>query len=169
MQHLEKKNKQWKRNLHCLVILISGVSKSHFVLCHPSLLLAPCVRLALFSFPVNLGVDDEKTVPLFAFANYIKCASWRVWLCYGVDVFICVLGKSDCVHPHISTCVSVWMLRATCTSQHIWRWSKQKPAGHMSSCRCCSVLKCLKSSRCHYVSYDSYSQLCMSPFDWLQV
>lgn len=135
MQHLEK-IKPWGKNLQpCHLDLWSlFASISHCILCHPSLLWAPCV-LALHSSPVDLAID----VLLLLFLKKIVVirVSPCMWLFFGVDVFICVytLRKGDCVQPHISICVC--MLRAACTAQHIWRWSKQKLAGHMSSCRCC--------------------------------
>lgn len=97
---------------------------------------------------------------------FLKCHKTRELMhviVLAADVFVCLCIKEgwqcECTHEH--PCV-IWILRAACTSLNIWRWSKQKLAGHMSSCRCCSVLKCLKSSRCHFSSADSYSQLHVS-------
>lgn len=51
-------------------------------------------------------------------------------------VCLCFRRRWPCTSTHKCMCVN--MLRVACTSQHIWLWSKQKLAGHMSSCRCCS-------------------------------
>lgn len=62
--------KMWWKNLQpCHLDLWSrfaSISRSTFI--HPSLLLAPCIHLAVFSSPVDLGFDDKsKTFLLLLF------------------------------------------------------------------------------------------------------